>query len=184
MGQNIGTCVTALLSSIGTNKNARRAAMVHLMFNIIGTVVWLSVFCIVNAAVRARAAGRSRPPCSASPSRIRCSTCSARRCCCRCPACWSAWRCWLVPEKAKRGRDRHAAGRAPAGHAPAGAGALPRRWWPKWRRMRTTRCWMSLSTVRKFDPQAGAGASARRRIDRPLRGRRQHLSDSAAARSR
>ncbi len=49
MGQNIGTCVTALLSSIGTNKNAKRAAMVHLSFNVIGTIVWLSVFCIVKA---------------------------------------------------------------------------------------------------------------------------------------
>ena len=44
MGQNIGTCVTALLSSVGANKNARRAAVVHLLFNIIGTVVWLSVY--------------------------------------------------------------------------------------------------------------------------------------------
>ena len=43
MGQNIGTCVTALLSSIGATKNAKRAAMVHLYFNIIGTVVsWCS----------------------------------------------------------------------------------------------------------------------------------------------
>ena len=48
MGQNIGTCVTALLSAIGTNKNARRAAVVHLMFNIIGTVVWLSAFSLVR----------------------------------------------------------------------------------------------------------------------------------------
>ena len=51
MGQNIGTCVTAMLSSIGANKNARRAAVVHLSFNIIGTVVWLSVFAIVQYAV-------------------------------------------------------------------------------------------------------------------------------------
>lgn len=49
MGQNIGTCVTAMLSSIGTNKNAKRAAMVHLSFNVIGTAVWLSVFCLVKA---------------------------------------------------------------------------------------------------------------------------------------
>lgn len=49
MGQNIGTCVTAMLSSIGTNKNARRAALVHLSFNIIGTTVCLTVFCIVKA---------------------------------------------------------------------------------------------------------------------------------------
>lgn len=49
MGQNIGTTVTALLSSIGTNKNARRAAAVHLMFNVIGVVVLLSVFTLVRA---------------------------------------------------------------------------------------------------------------------------------------
>ena len=49
MGQNIGTTVTAMISSIGTNKNARRAAVVHLMFNVIGVVVLLTVFCIVKA---------------------------------------------------------------------------------------------------------------------------------------
>lgn len=52
MGQNIGTCVTALLSAIGANKNAKRAAMIHLYFNIIGTVVFLSVFYILNAAIQ------------------------------------------------------------------------------------------------------------------------------------
>ena len=52
MGQNIGTCVTAMLSSVGTNKNARRAALVHLSFNVIGTAVWLVVFCLVRALVR------------------------------------------------------------------------------------------------------------------------------------
>ena len=49
MGQNIGTCVTALLSSFGANKNAKRAAIIHLSFNVIGTVVWLSVFSLVSA---------------------------------------------------------------------------------------------------------------------------------------
>ena len=49
MGQNIGTCVTAILSSVGTNKNARRAAVVHLMFNVIGVVVLLTVYCVVKA---------------------------------------------------------------------------------------------------------------------------------------
>ncbi len=49
MGQNIGTCVTALLSSVGTGKNARRAALVHLSFNVIGTAVWLTVFCLARA---------------------------------------------------------------------------------------------------------------------------------------
>ena len=48
MGQNIGTCITAILSSFGTNKNAKRAALVHLTFNVIGTVVWLAVFMVVK----------------------------------------------------------------------------------------------------------------------------------------
>ncbi len=48
MGQNIGTCITAILSSIGANKNAKRAALVHLSFNVIGTVVWLCVFCLIK----------------------------------------------------------------------------------------------------------------------------------------
>ena len=51
MGQNIGTCVTALISCIGANKNAKRAAMVHLYFNIIGTVVFLGLFYGANAIV-------------------------------------------------------------------------------------------------------------------------------------
>ena len=44
MGQNIGTCVTALLASIGTNKNAQRVAVVHISFNLIGTIFCLIVF--------------------------------------------------------------------------------------------------------------------------------------------
>ena len=48
MGQNIGTCVTAMLSAVGANKNAKRAAMVHLSFNVIGTAVWLTVFCLAK----------------------------------------------------------------------------------------------------------------------------------------
>lgn len=49
MGQNIGTCITALLSSFGTNKNAKRAAVVHLSFNIIGTTILLTLFSILTA---------------------------------------------------------------------------------------------------------------------------------------
>lgn len=52
MGQNIGTCVTAMLSSVGANKNAKRAALVHLSFNVIGTAVWLAVFGLVKMALR------------------------------------------------------------------------------------------------------------------------------------
>ena len=48
LGQNIGTCVTALISSIGANKNARRAAVVHLYFNLIGTGLFLAVFYLLN----------------------------------------------------------------------------------------------------------------------------------------
>ncbi len=48
MGQHIGTCITAMLAGIGATKNAKRAAVVHLSFNIIGTVVWLTAFCIVS----------------------------------------------------------------------------------------------------------------------------------------
>ncbi len=48
MGQNIGTCITAILSSIGTNKNARRTALVHLSFNVIGTIICLSGYWIVD----------------------------------------------------------------------------------------------------------------------------------------
>ena len=49
MGQHIGTCITAMLSSIGTNRNAKRAALVHLTFNVIGAAVWLTVFCFIKA---------------------------------------------------------------------------------------------------------------------------------------
>lgn len=49
MGQNIGTCVTAILSSIGANKGAKRVAAVHLSFNIIGTVIFLVAFYAANA---------------------------------------------------------------------------------------------------------------------------------------
>lgn len=48
MGQNIGTCVTAMLSSVGTNRNAKRAALIHLFFNVIGTIVWLTVFSVFD----------------------------------------------------------------------------------------------------------------------------------------
>lgn len=51
MGQNIGTCITAMLSSIGTSKNARRAALVHLYFNLLGTIVFMALFYALNAAV-------------------------------------------------------------------------------------------------------------------------------------
>ena len=49
MGQNIGTCVTALISSIGVSKNAKKVAVVHISFNIIGTVVCLVLFYIANS---------------------------------------------------------------------------------------------------------------------------------------
>lgn len=51
MGQNIGTCVTAMLSSVGASKNARRAALVHLYFNVIGTALFMIIFYSMNAFV-------------------------------------------------------------------------------------------------------------------------------------
>ena len=51
MGQHIGTCVTAMISSVGTTKNAKRAAFVHLTFNVLGAVVLLTVFTILRAVL-------------------------------------------------------------------------------------------------------------------------------------
>ncbi len=51
LGQNIGTCITAMISSVGTSKNARRAAVVHLSFNVIGTTIFLALFYSINAIV-------------------------------------------------------------------------------------------------------------------------------------
>ena len=51
MGQNIGTCVTALISSTGTSKNAKRTAMVHLLFNVFGSAICLALFYIVKATL-------------------------------------------------------------------------------------------------------------------------------------
>lgn len=59
MGQNIGTCVTAMISSIGAKKNAKRAALVHLYFNIIGTLVFMIVFYSINAVVHFSFLGHS-----------------------------------------------------------------------------------------------------------------------------
>ncbi|MCF0135258.1 MAG: Na/Pi cotransporter family protein [Lachnospiraceae bacterium] len=52
MGQNIGTCVTALISSIGVSHNAKKVAVVHVAFNIIGTTICLAAYCIVNTIFR------------------------------------------------------------------------------------------------------------------------------------
>lgn len=51
MGQNIGTCITAMISSISANKNAKRAAVIHLSINVIGTIVWLSIYCVFTSLV-------------------------------------------------------------------------------------------------------------------------------------
>lgn len=51
LGQNIGSCVTALISSVGANKPAKRVAFVHLYFNVIGTIVFLSIFYLLNAFI-------------------------------------------------------------------------------------------------------------------------------------
>ena len=48
MGQNIGTCITAILSSVGANRNSKRAALIHLFFNLIGTIIFMIVFYTLN----------------------------------------------------------------------------------------------------------------------------------------
>lgn len=62
MGQNIGTCVTAMLSAIGAKKNAKRAATIHLMFNMIGTVLFLTVFYTLNLFVHFAFLGENAAP--------------------------------------------------------------------------------------------------------------------------
>jgi Na/Pi-cotransporter len=52
LGQNIGTCVTAMMSGMGAGKNAKRAAVIHLLFNVIGVAVFMLVFYVLNFALR------------------------------------------------------------------------------------------------------------------------------------
>ena len=58
MGQNIGTCITALLSAISANRNGKRAAIIHLFFNIIGVAIWLTVYLLVVAIFNITAVGQ------------------------------------------------------------------------------------------------------------------------------
>lgn len=51
LGQNIGTCATAMMSGVGASKNARRASIVHLLFNVIGTAIFLIVFYVLHAFI-------------------------------------------------------------------------------------------------------------------------------------
>ena len=62
MGQNIGTCVTAIISSVGASKNAKRTALVHLYFNIIGTALFMIVFYVINAFVHFNFLGDAATP--------------------------------------------------------------------------------------------------------------------------
>ena len=91
LGQNIGTCVTALLSSVGANKNARRAAMVHLYFNIVGVTLFALFFYGLDAAIHfplfLKRLHRSALP-RFTPSLIW----RQRRRCSRAASCWSGWR--------------------------------------------------------------------------------------------
>ncbi len=51
LGQNIGTCITAAISAIGTSKNAKRVAAIHLMFNVIGTIIFVAIYYPLNALI-------------------------------------------------------------------------------------------------------------------------------------
>ena len=59
MGQNIGTCITAIISCFGANKNAKRAAMVHLLFNVLGTTICLALYLLINWLVSPAILGES-----------------------------------------------------------------------------------------------------------------------------
>lgn len=59
MGQNIGTCVTAMISAVGANKGARRTAFVHLYFNVIGSVTFMIIYSILNAVIHFSFAGET-----------------------------------------------------------------------------------------------------------------------------
>ena len=123
MGQNIGTCVTALLSSVGTSKNAKRAAVVHLMFNVIGVVVLLTVFCIVKAVfdpgILHESATMYGIAIAHSCFNIVCTAMRRPSGKAGCPA--------GAGRAAGAGGKAGGAGRAPAGHAVSGAAAVPRR---------------------------------------------------------
>ncbi len=62
MGQNIGTCVTALISSIGASRSARKVGVVHISFNLIGTLVFLTVFCLVSWIAKPAIVGMAIDP--------------------------------------------------------------------------------------------------------------------------
>ena len=101
MGQNIGTCVTAMLSSVGTTKNARRAAVVHLMFNIIGTIVCLILFVLADLLFSPAILGESATH-SASPSATPFSTWPVPHCCCPPAICWKNWSARSFPTTRKQ----------------------------------------------------------------------------------
>ena len=92
MGQNIGTCVTALISSIGVSRNAKRVSVIHISFNLIGTAVWPAcVLCGGNAIFGFPFLYGSASTPWASPSATRSSTCAPPSCCCPSPASWNGW---------------------------------------------------------------------------------------------
>lgn len=59
-GQNIGTCITAMLASVGTNRNANRATIIHVMFNVFGTVIF-TMLCLITPLISVIQALRQNP---------------------------------------------------------------------------------------------------------------------------
>ena len=125
MGQNIGTCVTAMLSSVGTNKNARRAAVVHLMFNVIGVVVLLTVFCIVKAVFAPAILDRPATMYGIAIAHSRVQHPVHRHAAALPETCWRSWPSGWCPTPSAGSADVRA-GRAPAGHPRPGPGAQAR----------------------------------------------------------
>ncbi|MDO4740254.1 MAG: Na/Pi cotransporter family protein [Eubacteriales bacterium] len=59
IGQNVGTCATALISCVGASRDAKRTAMVHLLFNVLGAAVWLTVYCVMQSVFRPAVLGQA-----------------------------------------------------------------------------------------------------------------------------
>ena len=179
MGQNIGTTVTALLSSIGTNKNARRAAVVHLMFNVIGVVVLLSVFTVVRAALAPalldEAATRSGIAIAHSAFNLLCTALLL-------PAggLLEKLAIRIVPDSGEK--EQRVEGRAPARNTGAGALPEPRRC-RRHGRARRARTEGFPHRNRQLLPRSCREDPAGRGAVRPLRGHSQHLSRKAQRRA-
>ena len=100
-GQNIGTCITAVLASIGTSRSAKRATIIHLMFNIIGTVLF-TILCILFPLADLVASFTPDAPAAQIANMHTISILSLPFCCFLWAINWPAWRCVSCPSSRRR----------------------------------------------------------------------------------